>query len=128
LQSIKVLYEESGEDRIMNPIWMIYESTNFKWDEIIYIAIKAPFQCLSFHDFYSEVPAVSVPEAAYVRKADNEHMIGIHMPTVYKSAYQAVFFRPNINDFDLSSVSRLVLQVNDVENVLQYSIKENLSD
>ncbi|MBH5316718.1 hypothetical protein I6N90_02700 [Paenibacillus sp. GSMTC-2017] len=118
---IKVIYEESGEDGLLNPVWMIVDCHSLDWNKTLTIDITAPFQRITYDEFEGEHPSITVPDFAYTRYESKEHHIGIMLPLVKKAAFRAANVLPS--ELDLSSVERLVLRISDIEDVLQYSIR-----
>lgn len=123
--NIKVIYEETGEDRQLSPVWMMIENPYFDWDKILYVDIHAPFERLVFDEFESEQAAMSVPDFAYIRHSDKDNYLGISLPLVRQSA---------LNDFknistspDLTSIQRIVLRICDIEESLQYNVRKFLT-
>lgn len=123
--SVKVIYEESGEDRQMNPIWMIIDSHQYDWQKILFIDIHAPFERLTFDEIVSERTAITVPDFAYTRNIDNDRLIGISLPIVRESALNAIYQKPTY--LDLSNVQRIVMRICDIEDTLQYSLHKYLT-
>ncbi|WP_054028607.1 hypothetical protein [Bacillus sp. FJAT-28004] len=119
--NVKVVYEESGEDRRMTPIWMIVDSSFYDWEKILFIDIQAPFERLTFDEMYSEREAVTVPDIAYTRHIDNEHLLGISLSIVREAVMNSI--QPKPTSLDLSSIQRIVLRICDIEDTLQYSLR-----
>ncbi|WP_054023671.1 hypothetical protein [Bacillus sp. FJAT-28004] len=84
--NVKVIYEDSGEDNLLIPIWMIIDSPYFDWGMTLFINIKVPFERTTFEDIDPECAAVTVPSTAYTRHIDNDQLIGISLPIVWDSA------------------------------------------
>lgn len=112
--SIKVIYEESGVDYLLLPVWMIIDHSIFDWDKTFYIDITTPFERLTFDDR----PALTVPDFTYVRNEVVNHF-GINLSSVKASAIRST----DSKYIDFSCVERLVLRISDIEDVLQYNVK-----
>jgi hypothetical protein len=103
---------------------MIIDKHHYDWGKILYIDIQAPFEHLTFDEIDSEREAVTVPEHAYTRHADNDLLLGISLSIVRESARNAIHPKPD--SLDLSNVQRIVLRIGDIEDTLQYSLREVL--
>lgn len=122
-----MIYEESGEDSLMTPVWMVIDNCRFDWSELLHIDIQAPFERLTYDDIDSDHVAVTVPEAAYTRLPDQQHVVGIRLENVRKGAFELLKKYQVDHDydgFDLSPINRLVLRINDIEDVLQYDVSK----
>lgn len=114
---IKVIYEESGENSYLIPVWMIIEHFILEWDKTFYIDMNLPFERLPYELIDIEKSALSVPNHAYVLHKTDPLKIGIHLPTL----------KDYLNSMNLETalidIEQLVIRINDVEEVLQYLIK-----
>jgi len=122
--NVKVVYEETGEERQLAPVWMIIDSPYFEWEKTLFIDIQIPFERLTFDDIESDLAAVSVPEAAYTRHIESDHLFGINLPIVWQSAFDALERKPKV--FDLRDIRRIVLRICDIEDTMRYDISKQL--
>lgn len=121
--SIKVIYEDSGENSLMIPIWMIIDSPYYDWGMTLFINIKTPFERITIDEIDSDCATVTIPSTAYSRHIDNDLLLGISLPIAWDSALKSFKEKPSFHD--PSSIQRLLLRISDIEETLQYSILEN---
>ncbi|GKU78551.1 hypothetical protein [Paenibacillus sp. L3-i20] len=121
---ISGIYEESGESKLLTPVWMIVECHSLNWDKTLTIDIKAPFHRITYDELEGVFPSITVPDFAYTRHESNDFQFGIILPLVKKAALSA----ENIcqAEIDLSSVYRLVLRIGDIEDILQYNVRPHM--
>ncbi|MGO4540341.1 hypothetical protein [Paenibacillus sp. 2TAB19] len=108
---VKVVYEESGEDDYLMPVWMIIDCHSFDWNKTLYINIRAPFERTMIDDLDDRIAAI-VPDSSYIRHHDT---LGISLPHV-SQADPALF--------NFSEIHRLMLRISDIEDVMQYDLRK----
>jgi len=118
---VKVIYEETGFDGLLMPVWMIVEDCTFDWDRTLFIDIAAPFQRFISEEYDEYQPAITVPDYAYTRHAVDNRLVGIALPIVKKAAYSSNTLS---SEFDLTQIQRLILRIEDIEDTLQYNIRQ----
>lgn len=119
---VKVIYEETGEDNFITPIWMIIDSLYYDWGMTLFVNIKAPFERITMDDIDPDCATLTIPSTAYSRHIDNDHLIGISLPIAWDSALKAFDKKPSFDD--PSSIQRLLLRISDIEETLQYSLRK----
>lgn len=120
--NVKVIYEDSGEDSLLIPIWMVIDSPFYDWGTTLFINVKAPFERISMDEIDFDCAAVTIPSTAYSRHIDNEFLLGISLPIAWDSALKTFEEKPSFDD--PSNIQRLVLRISDIEETLQYSLRE----
>ncbi|MGI2294123.1 hypothetical protein [Paenibacillus sp. GXUN7292] len=114
----KVIYEESGENNRLTPILMVLDKLFWDWHHTLYIKIDAPFEVLTFEELDYDVLSVMVPDNVYVNHSIESNNIGLHLPSLYNYIKK--------HGWNVLDVRRLILRISDIEDTLQYDIKNNL--
>ncbi|REK74379.1 hypothetical protein [Paenibacillus paeoniae] len=120
-----VFYEQDGDTGQLVPVWFMLDGTeSLDWSHTLYLSLDAPFEQYLFDECDMDSMALSVPDHVYVRKVDDSTTFGIHLPRLqaYVEQIAAVAEQP----FSLHDLSRLMLRISDIEDTLQFEIRQQL--
>lgn len=112
-------FEPDGETGKMLPVWLVLDRMNFNWSKTLYVNLESPFEMLTLEHFDTDVAALSVPDHAFVRNPYDSSAVGIHFPVLAEFVRQQAHADPEELEID-----RLVLRISDIEDTLQYSVRE----
>jgi hypothetical protein len=108
--------EWDGYEGIQRPVLLLLYSTGFDWTKTLKVELEAPFESCD-EDSYNEAMSLTVPDHVYVRQANGQRgEIGISMPLLAQYAQRVL--AQSANPPGLSDITRLVLRISDIEDML----------
>lgn len=121
---ISVLYDLDIDNARLFPLWMMINCFTFDWTNTIYISIETPFERFTFDEIESDVLSLSVPDHVYVRHPDDSTLFGIHLPSLRN--YIIKTLDGSDQQVEVNDIQRLMLRVNDIEDVLEAEIRSKV--
>ncbi|MHA6481097.1 hypothetical protein ACX1C1_04135 [Paenibacillus sp. strain BS8-2] len=112
-------FEPDGETGKMHPAWLVLDRMNFDWTKTLYVNLETPFELLTLEEFDSDVASLSVPDFVFVRNPYDPKEFGINFLLLAEFVRQQAHADPEDLEID-----RLVLRISDIEDSLQYSVRD----
>lgn len=112
-------FQDDWETGKMIPEWIVLDRVKLNWDSTLYIYLNTPFERMDARQFDVDIPSLSVPDFAYVRISNASDTFGISLPLLAEHIRRHAHADP-----DSLEIERLVLRISDVEDALQYVIRD----
>ncbi|GBG09459.1 hypothetical protein PAT3040_04105 [Paenibacillus agaridevorans] len=116
---MSVYYDRDFETGQLLPVWLLLENYTFDWDKPLFIPIESPFERFTVDQFDPDTLALSVPDNVYKRNNYAPKEIGLNMPALRLHAEKFIGLH-----YDASEIRKLLLRIGDIEDCLQYNLRE----
>lgn len=121
---ISVIYDFSGENNQLIPVWMMLDFHKADWTRTLYINIEAPFERLTFDEVDQDVLTLSVPDNVYVRPSSDFSRFGINLPALTSYISKSMADMPE--QIDTKDIHRLMLRICDIEEIMHCEVRSVL--